>query len=422
MMIAVERKAGPESFGYGRPRGPRVLQMVTRADLGGAQVHVLDLLRGFRDDFDMVLATGEEGYCTEQARALGIECHLLPGLVQRIDPLCDLKALASAVRAIRKIRPDLVHCHTTKAGLIGRLAARVLNVPAIYTVHTWCFTEGTSRSWRAFGLPSETLAARWARRIITVSEANRMAAISKRVAHPDKFVTVHNGVEDCSARAQPGAGSTPRIVMVARFVTQKNQALLIEAVARIGSPLILTLVGDGPLRQQAVEAAAACPPHIKVEFLGQRQDVAEILAASNLFVLSTNWEGFPISILEAMRAGLPVIAADVDGVREAVTHGDNGMLVRVRDRDGLTEAIRRLIADPALRERMGARGRIAYEERFSIGAMLRKTSSVYETTLKRTLTQSRNQPFHAPFDWRPAGGPCVERAPKEDLLWTKHQP
>jgi glycosyltransferase involved in cell wall biosynthesis len=132
-----------------------------------------------------------------------------------------------------------------------------------------------------------------------------------------------------------------------------------------------------------------------VEFLGQRQDVAEILAASNLFVLSTNWEGFPLSILEAMRAGLPVIATDVDGVREAITDGDNGLLVRARDLDGLTEAIRRLVADPAIRERMGARGRIAYEERFSVGAMLRKTSSVYEITLGRTLLQSRNQPFHA---------------------------
>ena len=393
--IAVGLNAAQDGFGYGRPKGPRILQILTRADLGGAQVHVLDLLRGLQGDFDMVLATGEEGYCTEQARALGIECHLLPGLVQRIDPLCDLKALTSAVLAIRKIRPDLVHCHTTKAGLIGRLAARLLNVPAIYTVHTWCFTEGTSRSWRAFGLPSETVAARWARRIITVSDANRMAAISKGVANPDKFVTVHNGVEDCSVRAKPGAGSTPRIVMVARFVAQKNQALLIEAVARIGSPLILTLVGDGPLRQQAVQLAAACPAHIKVEFLGQRQDVAEILAAANLFVLSTNWEGFPLSILEAMRAGLPVIATDVDGVREAVTDGENGLLVRARDLDGLTEAIRRLVADPAIRERMGARGRIAYEERFSVGAMLRKTSSVYDITLGRTLLQSRNQPFHA---------------------------
>jgi glycosyltransferase involved in cell wall biosynthesis len=362
-------------------RRPRVLQVVTRADLGGAQVHIIELLRGLKNDFDMVLAAGEEGFCTAQARALGIECYVLPGLVQKIDPLSDLKALGSTVQAIRKIRPDLVHCHTTKAGLIGRLAARLMRVPSVYTVHTWCFTEGTSRSWKAFGLPAETVAACWSRRIIAVSDANRMTAISKRVAPSSKLVTVHNGIADCPQRANPGGGDTPRLVMVARFVAQKNQALLIEAVASLASPIILTFVGDGPLCRQAEQLASSSPPHVKVEFLGQRQDVAAILARSSLFVLSTNWEGFPISILEAMRAGLPVVATDVDGVREAVSDGDNGLLVQVRDKTGLTQAIQRLISDPALRQRMGRRGRTIYEERFSLPPMLRKVTSVYALAL-----------------------------------------
>jgi glycosyltransferase involved in cell wall biosynthesis len=387
----VEPNSKQEHVGRARPNGPRVLQIVTRANLGGTQVHVLDLLRGLRSDFEMVLATGEEGYFTEQAKALGIECHLLPGLVQAIDPLRDSRAVLSTLRAIRKIQPDLVHCHTTKAGLIGRLAARLLRVPVVYTVHTWCFTEGTSRLWRALGIPSETVAARWARRIITVSESNRTTAISKRIANPEKFVTVHNGIEDRSERANPGTGNPPRIVMVARFVPQKNQSLLIQAVAGIQSPVILTLVGDGPLHEQAVLAAAACPAHVKVEFLGERQDVAKILSESNLFVLSTNWEGFPISILEAMRAGLPIIATNVDGVSEAVIDGDNGLLVGPGDLHGLREAIRVLVADPALRERMGQRGRLAFEERFSIRAMLSKTLAVYESTLRPSRRDSFDQ-------------------------------
>lgn len=170
--------------------------------------------------------------------------------------------------------------------------------------------------------------------------------------------------------------------MVARFVKQKNQALLIEAVSRLGSPVILTFVGDGPLLDEAKQKAASCPPHVKVEFLGEQRDITSILAASNLFVLSTNWEGFPLCILEAMRAGLPVIAMDVDGVREAVLDGKTGMLVRVGDLDGLTKAIRQLIADPELRDRMGARGRSAYEERFSVGQMIFKTRRIYQDTLE----------------------------------------
>jgi glycosyltransferase involved in cell wall biosynthesis len=366
-----------------RRRRPRVLQIVTKADLGGAQVHVLDLLRGLQDDFELSLAVGEEGYCTEQAREMGIECHVLPGLVQKMDPLSDLKALVSTLRALRRIQPDLVHCHTTKAGLIGRLAAALSKVPAIYTVHTWCFTEGTSRSWKAVGLPAETLAARWARCIIAVSDSNRTAAIRKRVAPAAKLITVHNGIGDVTERARPGDDSTPRIVMVARFAAQKNQALLIEAVSRLESPTILTLVGDGPLRAEAEQLAQKCPAHIKIEFLGQRRDIGAILAGAHLFALSTNWEGFPISILEALRAGLPVIASDVDGVRESVYDGDNGVLIPPRDADALTGALRRLLGDPVLRQRMGARGRTIYEERFSLPAMLRKTSAVYDLALGR---------------------------------------
>jgi glycosyltransferase involved in cell wall biosynthesis len=381
-LIANELVARTGEIALRIQKRPRILQVVTRANVGGVAIHIVDLLRGLQSEFDMVLATGEEGYLTEQARALGIQCHLLPGLVQPIDPLSDLKAVRSTVDRIRKVQPDLVHCHTTKAGLVGRLAARIVNVPSIYTVHTWCFTNGTARTWRTFGPPSETIAARWARRIITVSDANRVVGIRRGIAHPGKFVTVHNGVRDCFARAKPGTGEIPRIVMVARFVEQKNQMLLLEAVSRLGSPVILTFVGDGPLLQQAKQRAASCPANVNVEFLGEQRDVAKILAASNLFVLSTNWEGFPVSILEAMRAGLPVIAMDVDGVREAVVDGNNGVLVRVGDLAGLVKALRRLIADPELRERMGARGRLAFEERFSIDNMLFKTRRVYQEILE----------------------------------------
>lgn len=367
-------------------RKPRVLQIITRADLGGAQVHVLDLLRGLRDEFELVLGIGEEGYCTEEARALGVEYRLLPGLVQKMDPLADIVALRSTIRAIRSIRPDLVHCHTSKAGLIGRLAAFLTGVPAIYTAHTWSFAEGTSRAWKLIGLPAETIASRWARYIITVSDANRIAAIHKGVAPASKLVTVHNGIADSALRAKPGIGNVPRIVMVARFVPQKNYSLLIEAVSGLEFPAILTLVGDGPLRPAAEKLASRCPAHIQIEFLGERRNIAEILSRANLFVLSTNWEGFPLSILEAMRAGLPIIATDVDGVRESVAEGDNGILVRAKDSQGLKDAIQSLILDPALRHNMGVRSRALYEHRFSLSAMIRKTTSIYALALKQAHT------------------------------------
>src|SRR5581483_5042340 len=218
----------------------KILYLITRAEMGGGQTHVADLMRGLRDDFDVELATGEEGYLTDLAGDLGVRCHILPDLVQPMQPLKDLKALRQCVRLIRAIRPDLVHTHTSKAGVIGRLASRIGGVPSIFTAHTWCFAEGTSLKWKLVGLPVERLAARCCRRIITVSEANRSLAIRQRVAPENHFVTIHNGVADCTARARHKPTGVPNIVMVARFSEQKAQSLLVEAVRQIRMPFKLS--------------------------------------------------------------------------------------------------------------------------------------------------------------------------------------
>jgi len=355
-----------------------ILYVITRAEMGGAQIHLLDLLQGFRDRHELALATGEHGFLTEEASRLGVRVHVLPDLVQPLRPHRDAKALASTYRLIRRTRPDLIHCHTSKAGIIGRMAARMAGVPAIFTAHTWSFAEGTSLLWKLVGTPSERLAARWAKRIIAVSESNRSLALRRRVAPGDKIVTVHNGVIDNSHRARPGAGSVPRIVMVARFAPQKNQAQLIEAVAGIDRPFHLTFVGDGPTRAAAEGLTRSLGLQDRVEFAGVRTDTDRILSESSIFVLATNWEGFPITILEAMRAGLPVVATDVDGVREAVVDGETGHLYPRGATAPLRSILQALLADPATRIRFGQAGRKRYESEFTRSAMLRKISAVYE--------------------------------------------
>lgn len=355
----------------------KILMLITRAELGGGQTHVVDLLRGLRDEFEVELGTGETGYLTEAAEALGIRSHLIPDLVQPMRPLQDLKALWQCFRLIRSVRPDIVHTHTSKAGVIGRLAARLAGVPSIFTAHTWCFAEGTSWKWKTVGIPVERIAARCAARIITVSEANRASALHHRISTPAKFVTVHNGIADSPHRAKPGEKTVPRISMVARFSEQKAQGLLIEAVAQIRVPFRLLLVGDGPLRPAVEEQVAKRNLGDRVEFLGQRLDIAEILASSHIFALFTNWEGFPISILEAMRAGLPVVASDVNGVREAVADGSTGFLVDGGDVATFRQRLERLLLDASLRDTLGAAGRRRFENEFTVEAMLSRTAGIY---------------------------------------------
>lgn len=361
-----------------KPQKPmHILYLITRAEMGGSQTHLLELLNGFRREFRVSLATGEEGFLTEAARLLSIETYIVPHLVQPLQPVNDLRAFGEVARLLRQLKPDLIHCHTSKAGIVGRAAAKAVGVPAVFTAHTWSFADGTSRLWKLVGTPSERLAARYTAKIIAVSDSNRSLAIQQGVVPADKVITVHNGIPDTSYRARPGDAAIPRIVMVARFAPQKNQQLLLQALAKVDTPFHLTFVGDGPTRAAAEQMAAELGLGQRVEFLGLRKDTEQILAASHIFVLSTNWEGFPITILEAMRAGLPVIATDVDGVREAVRHGQTGDLVPRGECQPLAESLAKLLRDSSLRARLGAAGRSLYDREFTRPVMLGKIAGVY---------------------------------------------
>jgi glycosyltransferase involved in cell wall biosynthesis len=331
---------------------------------------------------DLEVGTGERGYLTETAEQLGIPCHIIPDLVQPMRPLQDLRALRNCVRLIRDVRPDIVHTHTSKAGVIGRLAARLAGVPAIFSAHTWCFAEGTSWKWKAIGIPLERLAARCSARILTVSDSNRELALRHRIAGPAKFATVHNGIEDSPKRSCLASAPVPRIIMVARFSPQKAQGLLLDVVRDIETPFELLFVGDGPDRSALEQRARDLGLQDRVKFLGQRTDIPELLASSHIFALATNWEGFPISILEAMRTGLPVIASNVNGVGEAVSDGVTGFLIPAADATAFQCRLVQLLTDVNLRRNLGAAGRLRFEQEFTADVMLRKTATIYRELVR----------------------------------------
>ncbi|MBI1789608.1 MAG: glycosyltransferase family 4 protein [Acidobacteria bacterium] len=359
----------------------RILYLITRSDVGGAQVHLLDLLSRLGGRVDPVVGAGEVGYLTDAVRDLGIPCHIVPDLVQRIAPAHDMRALFQLLRLIRKVRPDLVHAHTSKAGLLGRCAARIAGVPSVFTAHTWSFADGACLKWKIAGIPSERLAAAWSSALINVSRANRDLALRYRIASRKRLLVIHNGIGDTLHRAAPARADVPVIAVVARCCVQKDQSLLLRALSRITLPVRAVFVGDGPTRPALEAETRQLGLRDRVAFLGQRLDVPEILAAAHLFALPTKWEGFPLGILEAMRAGLPVVASDTGGVAEAVVDQETGFLVPRGDLDSLRARLEQLLDSPALRRRMGDAGRKRYEAEFTLDAMLRKTLSVYRHVL-----------------------------------------
>lgn len=357
--------------------------MITRPDIGGAQTHVLELLRVGQGRREQHLATGSEGPLTESARKLGVTVHILPTLDNLLHPSRDAVAIRDAYRLIRQLHPSLVHAHSSKAGLVARLAARTAGVPSVFTAHGWAFTEGAPQGRRLIALVSESLAAHWSARIICVSCYDRNLALRYRIAPPERLVTIYNGVADVDEGlwARPSDGNPVRATMVARFSRPKDQLALVRAASQLAGPWELQLVGDGELLPQAKRQAERLGLHECIRFLGSRSDVPELLARSQVFVLASNYEGLPITIIEAMRAGLPVVASKVGGVPELVTDGDNGFLVPRGDVSALAHALQTLIDDPSLRERMGRRSRDRYLAEFTLERMIEQTERVYAEVL-----------------------------------------
>ena len=357
---------------------PRILYVVTRAERGGAQTHVLDLASSMRSDFEVSVATGEEGFLTDACRERAIPVYVLPHLQRQIRPIADARAFWEIWRLIRKLRPDLLHLHTFKAGFLARLAGRILGIPSIYTIHAWLYgTAAVSRFSSALSGPCERLAARWCERIITVSQAGARVVRGHRIGSPSKLVTIHNGLPDSSELAQLSPTEAPVITMVARFIEGKDHDLLLRAFASIPKGPRLRLVGDGPTRASMESLARELGIQEQVDFLGNRDDVASLLATSDIFVLASRSEMLPISILEAMRAGLPVIASDVGGVGEAVANNENGFLVPSGSVSGLAKRLTELSNDHALRLRMGQAGRQRFTDQFLSSSMQARTRCIY---------------------------------------------
>ena len=360
-----------------------LLYVITRGDsIGGAQVHVRDLAsRITAIGHTVTVVTGVAGPLTEQLQDAGIETRICAGMLREISPRRDLAAVRALVAIMRELKPDLVSMHSSKAGIVGRLAASRAELPAIFTAHGWAFTGGVPQPKRTIYRLVERATERLARRIICVSEHDRRIGIEAGMS-PDRIVTIHNGMPDIdpALHADPGRAGTIRLAMTARFDRQKDHETLLRALTTLPG-VHLDLIGDGPGRAATEALAAQLGLADRVHTLGQRHNVAAVLAKAHVFVLSSRWEGFPRSTLEAMRAGLPVVVSNVGGAAEAVDEGRTGFVVQPGDREELAERLRELVRDDDLRGRMGAAGRARFEVDFTFDRMFVKTVAVYEAAI-----------------------------------------
>lgn len=355
----------------------RVLQVIKFADNSGAPRHVLALLRNSRGKYDGQLCVGVDDPQLSAYERAGTVIHRLDALGGSASPLQFVQALLAVTRLLRKAKPDVVHVHSPLAGTIVRLAAAYLRIPCLFTAHGWNFAPGLPPRRRAISWLLEFTTARLGQPIIVVSEYDRQLARRYAVARAPQVRCIFNGIPDHPASPRTGSDEPPVIVMVARFSDQKRQVDLVNALALMKTHAQVWLVGDGPTRPQCEAMTRTLRLEQSVRFWGEQAEVAGILAEADIFVLATNFEGLPLAVLEAMRAQLPVAASRVGGIPDAVAHGVSGLLHERGDTTALAAHLDMLVADPALRTRMGMAGRQRFLARFTEERMIERTFSLY---------------------------------------------
>jgi glycosyltransferase involved in cell wall biosynthesis len=353
---------------------------------------LLPLMRGLRARGHEVVGVSAEGPLLAIPRGEGFRVEGLP-LARSLDPLAQARAFRALLAFFRRERFDLVHAHMPISGLLARAAAKAAGVPRIaYTCHGFLFNQPGPWWRRQLSLRLERLGGRMTDVFLTVSEEE--AEDARRLGIHARATAVLNGRDPALFRPDPAARAALRaafgateahcvIVCVSRLVRHKGHPELLQAMEAVPANAVLWVVGERlpsdhgeDLEPHFARAAAALGPRLRR--LGYRHDVAAILAAADVFCLPSHFEGLPMSVIEAMLTGLPVVATDIRGPREQVRDGETGFLVPPMTVAPLAAALSRLAADPALRARMGTAGRAVALERYDEAKVVARTIALLE--------------------------------------------
>ena len=380
-----------------------MLHVITRMVLGGAQENTLLTVEGLdrTDRWDVTLAAGDasgpEGHLLERARA-STRLVEIPELRRNVNPYYDAVALWKLYRLMRRERYDIVHTHSSKAGVLGRVAAWLTRTPVVvHTLHALVIHErqpwAVNRTWRAVKRLMGPLTDHY----VSVADAVTDGAVAARVAPRERFSTIRSGMEldwFLEAAADPAAArrelgvpdGVPVVGKIARLFPLKGHDELIDAwpavVARHPDARLL-LVGDGVLRDHLVERARSMGILDSIVFAGlvPRERIPAAIAAMDVLVHTSLHEGLARVLPQALAMGRPCVSVALDGAPEVVVDGETGLLVPPRDPAAVADAISRLLDDPELRARMGAAGRRLVDPAFRAETMVSEIADLYEELL-----------------------------------------
>jgi len=375
----------------------RILE-VLEATVGGTRRHLISILQRIDQiNFHVEVASPKvrHGNVTDTSfyddvRALNIPWHHVE-MSREINLWADLKGFIQLTQVIKAGQYDIVHLHSSKAGFLGRLAAKINGVKTIYTPNGFYFLESKKNVKRAFYLILERVAGKLTDCLIAVSDSEREIAIKHRIINEHALALIPNAIDnnvflpDSDARQRIRtelniSASTFVIGTVSRYTAQKDPFALVKSAALLLQEFPearFIWCGEGELRNETEALARQLGVHASFYFLGFRSDVQAVMNAFDVFVLASVFEGLPYTLLEVMALGIPVVATNVVGNRDVVVDKITGLLVQPRSPQHLMEAIVQLLENPAMRQTMGKQSQIVIQNIYDVKSMIRSLERVY---------------------------------------------
>lgn len=379
----------------------KVLHIVTKLELGGAQKNVLSILETLdKKKYNLFLVSGKEGILVKDALALkGVEVNLIWPLYRQINLFFDLLAIYEIYRYIKKKKIEIVHTHSSKAGILGRWAAKLAGVPVIvHTIHGWEFHQWQNSFLNLLYSSLERITARITTSFVAVSQYDIQAGLKRNIGTQKKYHLIRYGIKkedfsnirvDIKSKKEELAFNSGSSVvgMIACFKPQKSPLDFIKVAQRVSKTVPearFLLVGDGKLRKAIESLIQRSALNSKVILTGWRRDIPRIISLLDIVVLSSLWEGLPLVVLEAMAGAKPIVATSVGGIPELIQDGENGFLVSPRDARSMSEKVVFLLKDKGLSQRFGQRGRELFNSsHFQTDYMISQLDNLYDSLVRK---------------------------------------